>query len=130
MNAFSKNIYIEFLLNYPDLIFENESYDELLLLSITNFNGAKVGNLVVRTMENNSLWIQNHFKNSAYSIDNFEELKLIIDNIFEDSIFWVIAKKNNTWFETTLINTLSEIEKEVDVTYEVFSWSGKNDYVL
>ncbi|WP_395065492.1 hypothetical protein [Flavobacterium sp.] len=130
MNSFSKNIYIEFLLNYPDLIFENESYDELLLLNITNFNNAKIGNLVVLTLEDNSIWIQNHFENSAYSIDNFEELKYILNNIFKDSILWVIANKNKIWFETTLINNVSQIEKEPNVTYEVFSWSGKNDHIL
>jgi BlaI family penicillinase repressor len=46
-------------------IIENE------IKAISNFNNAKIGNLIVRTLEDNSIWIQNHFENSALQFASF-----------------------------------------------------------
>lgn len=129
MNTFSKNIYIEILLRFPELIFENLSVDEYLVLKIENLCNAKIGNLIIRTLEDNSIWIQNYFPNSSYSVDDVEELEYLIKNIIEENILWVIANKNNIWYETTLINNLSQIEKEKNVEYQILSWSGKKDII-
>lgn len=129
MNTFSKNIYIEILLRFPELIFENLSVDDYLVLKIENLYNAKIGNLIIRTLDDNSIWIQNYLPNSSYSVDDVEELEYLIKNIIEENILWVIANKNNIWYETTLINNLSQIEKEKNVEYQILSWSGKKDII-
>lgn len=129
MNTFSKNIYIEILLRFPELIFENLSVDDFLVLKIENLYNAKIGNLIIRTLDDNSIWIQNYLPNSSYSVDDVEELEYLIKNIIEENILWVIANKNNIWYETTLINNLSQIEKEKNVEYQILSWSGKKDII-
>jgi hypothetical protein len=127
MNIYSKNIYIEILLKFPSLNFEDESDDDFLLMHCENLNAAEIGGIAIRTTVDNSIWIQNHLPNSSYSVDSIEELEMLIEKITNEKIFWVIAYKNGNWYETTLTNDVMKIEKEKNVLYKILSWSGKND---
>jgi hypothetical protein len=130
MNYFSKNIYIEILLKFPNLNFEDESDNDFLLIHSANLNNAEIGGIAIRTTEDNSIWIQNHFPNSAYSVDDIDELEMLIEQIINEKVFWVIANKNGNWYETTLTNDITKIEKEPNVHYKILSWSGKNDQTI
>lgn len=127
MNIYSKNIYIEILLKFPSLNFEDQSDDDFLLMYCENLNKAEIGGIAIRTTEDNSIWMQNHLPNSSYSVDTKQELEMLIEKITNDEIFWVISYRSGNWCETTLTNDVLKIEKEKNVLYKILSWSGKND---
>lgn len=127
MNIYSKNIYIEILLKFPSLNFEDQSDDDFLLMHCENLNKAEIGGIAIRTTEDNSIWMQNHLPNSSYSVGTKQELEMLIEKITNDEIFWVISYRSGNWYETTLTNDVLKIEKEKNVLYKILSWSGKND---
>ena len=110
--------------------FEDETDDDFLLIHCKNSNTAEIGGIAIRTTEDNSIWIQNHIPNSSYSVDNIDELEMLIEKITNEEIFWVIANKNGNWYETTLTNDITKIEKEPNVNYKILSWSGENDQII
>ena len=130
MNKFSRNT-LEFV-NKKFLNFENvsEPNSDLLVLKIDCPKKSKMGSLIIQTSEENQIWIRISPQYSIYSIDNNSELENIINGVIEEKILFVLGFKKDKWVETTLTTLDYNFEKEKDVNYIIYSWSGILDKTI
>lgn len=129
MNEFSSSVYQILLASFPDWKNLQSTSSDLLELEIPSPNKSIIGGLVIQTTDDNSIWIRNHHPCTAYPVDNTEEMVNIIRNILSDQIIWAIGYKGNEWYETTFLNSLTDLQVEKGVKYQILSWSGQLDQI-
>ena len=129
MDKFSFSIYSDLIKEFPELEKYTNADSDHLEVDIPSPNGTSIGGLVIQTTAEENTWVRIYPPCSGYSIDTIPELLSIVKGVLSDQILWVTGFKDNEWVETTLINSLEDLETEEGVMYNVFSWSGKNDHL-
>lgn len=130
MNAFSSSVYQRLLFAFPEWKNIHLDDSELLELEFPSPHKSSIGGLIIQTTDDNSIWIRNHQPCTAYLVDTTEEMLELIEDILSDTVFWAVGYKSNEWYETTLLSTLSQLEAENGVNYQILSWSGKHDQII
>ncbi len=130
MNNFSSSVYQELIKTFPDWRNIKSTSSEFLELDVSAPNNALIGGLVLQTTKDKTIWIRNYHSCSGYWVDTTEEMIKIITGIMSDQILWVIAFKSDEWFETTLVNNITDLKTENGVRYQILSWSGELDKVV
>lgn len=130
MNNFSTYVYQELTKAFPDWRNIKSASVEFLELDIPASNKTLIGGLVLQTTKDKTIWIRNYHSHSGYWVDTTEEMIKIITGIMSDQILWVIAFKSDEWFETTLVNTTTDLIAEKGLKYQILSWSGEFDKVV
>ncbi len=130
MNAFSSSVYQSLLFAFPEWKNIQLTDSELLELEIPSPHNSSFGSLIIQTTDDNSIWIRNHQPCTAYLIDSSEEMLELIHDILSDTVFWAVGYKSKKWYETTLLSTLTQLEVEKGVEYQILSWSGKHDQII
>jgi hypothetical protein len=130
LNSFSVSVYRELQNSFTELECIYDSEDGLLIAEFSCPGVTKMGGMIVQTTSDNSIWLRIHPDCSAYSPDSLDELIEIMKAVLNDRILWAVGHTGEEWVETTLVRQKSELERELGVRYQLYSWSGQFDEVL